>query len=122
MMYVAYSIFSSIKYRIVLKRSGLIVLHVTAIGELLIDFTPTQEEGPPTYIKHAGGAPANVLAVLAKLGRQTAFIGKVGEDHFGAYLKAMLEEYHINTDQLVSTKNAPTTISFVHLDKKGDRS
>ncbi|MBP1931414.1 PfkB family carbohydrate kinase [Ammoniphilus resinae] len=55
---------------------------VVAIGELLIDFTPhgNTEQGNTLYESNPGGAPANVLTVLAKLGRKTAFIGKVGED------------------------------------------
>lgn len=98
------------------------VVHVTAIGEILIDFTPVPNADAPTYVQHVGGAPANVLAVLSKLGKETAFIGKVGVDNFGVYIRRTLNEFRIDTSQLVETETAHTTITFVHLDETGDRS
>lgn len=64
---------------------------VTALGELLIDFTPdgVSQQGNICFERNPGGAPANVLACIARLGGKTAFIGKVGEDIFqstGQYL------------------------------------
>ena len=61
---------------------------VTALGELLIDFTENgvSENGNPLLEANPGGAPCNVLAMLNKLGRKTAFIGKVGNDNFGRFL------------------------------------
>ena len=63
---------------------------VTALGELLIDFTENgiSPQGNPLLEANPGGAPCNVLAMLGKLGRKTAFLGKVGEDQFGKLLKA----------------------------------
>lgn len=59
---------------------------VVAIGELLIDFTENgmSAQGNPIMEANLGGAPCNVLAMLTKLGKKTAFIGKVGNDMFGA--------------------------------------
>ena len=67
---------------------------VVALGELLIDFTEngTSGQGNPIYEANPGGAPCNVLSMLTKLGRKTAFIGKVGRDIFGNRLKAALQE------------------------------
>lgn len=61
---------------------------VAAMGELLIDFTQNgySEQGNPIFEANPGGAPCNVLAMLQKLGRKTAFIGKVGQDGFGLRL------------------------------------
>ena len=66
---------------------------VIALGELLIDFTAggTSGQGNPLFEANPGGAPCNVLAMLAKLGRRCAFLGKVGEDMFGRQLKAAIE-------------------------------
>ncbi|WP_168121692.1 carbohydrate kinase [Paenibacillus sp. HB172176] len=99
-------------------------MDVIAIGEVLIDFTPygVSEQGQPLYERNPGGAPANVLAALAKLGKRTAFIGAVGDDAFGAYLSDTLREADINIDQLKHSKEALTTLAFVHLDESGDRS
>ena len=67
---------------------------VVALGELLIDFTQNgySEQGNPIFEANPGGAPCNVLAMLQKLGRKTAFIGKVGRDGFGFQLEKALKE------------------------------
>jgi fructokinase len=97
---------------------------VTAVGELLIDFTPAgkSESGEVQFERNPGGAPANVLAALAKLGKKTAFIGKVGNDQFGHYLHSVLGKNNINTKGLVFSNETNTTLAFVHLDEQGDRS
>lgn len=71
---------------------------VIALGELLVDFTPcgTSGQGLPVYQANPGGAPCNVLSMLAKLGRRTAFIGKVGHDMFGKMLRNTLREAGID--------------------------
>ena len=69
------------------------IYDVTALGELLIDFTEngTSAQGNPLLEANPGGAPCNVLAMLEKLGKKTAFIGKVGKDMFGEQLKLIQE-------------------------------
>ena len=63
-------------------------LDVIALGELLIDFTENgkSDNYNPLLEANPGGAPCNVLAMLQNLGKNTAFIGKVGKDAFGRYL------------------------------------
>lgn len=97
---------------------------VVALGELLIDFTPSgkSENGNMLFERNPGGAPANVLAALAKLGNKTGFIGKVGEDQFGYFLRSILNDINIDTTGLVTSKEVNTTLAFVHLDENGDRS
>lgn len=97
---------------------------VTAVGELLIDFTPAGLSGQnhALYEQNPGGAPANVLACLTNLGRPTAFIGKVGNDQFGRFLKQTLDQAGINTQGLILTDACHTTLAFVHLNNQGDRS
>ena len=65
---------------------------VVALGESLIDFTPngTNAQGIELFARNPGGAPANVLAMNAHLGGKTAFIGKVGKDGFGDFLRQRL--------------------------------
>lgn len=97
---------------------------VVALGELLIDFTPLGNSvaGNLLFERNAGGAPANVLAAVSKLGGKGAFIGKVGNDQFGHYLKRVLDENHIETSGLKFSEEVNTTLAFVHLDESGDRS
>ena len=97
---------------------------VTALGELLIDFTDAgvSANGMKLFERNPGGAPANVLVALQRLGHKTAFIGKVGCDMHGAFLREVLDENGINTKGLISDPNYFTTLAFVALDENGDRS
>ncbi len=96
---------------------------VTALGELLIDFTEngTSSQGNPLMEANPGGAPCNVLAMLERLGKKTAFIGKVGKDMFGEQLKAAVEEVGIDTRNLIMDETVHTTLAFVHTYPDGDR-
>jgi len=97
---------------------------VIALGEALIDFTPAgkSNKGMPLYEANPGGAPANVLACVNKLGGRTAFIGKVGDDAHGRFLADNMARYGIDLCGLRYDREIPTTLAFVTLDEKGDRS
>lgn len=99
------------------------MIDVTALGELLIDFTMVSAdgEGYPTMAAHPGGAPANFLAALAKYGKKTALLGKVGTDAFGRLLRGTLEGAGIETRGLAAADDVFTTLAFVTLDASGDR-
>ena len=97
--------------------------HVTALGELLIDFTENGLSNQGNFLMEAnpGGAPCNVLAMLQKLGKKTAFIGKVGNDFLGKHLITVVEEVGIDTRNLLLDENVHTTLAFVHTYADGDR-
>lgn len=97
---------------------------VTALGELLVDFTENgiSEQGNPLLEANPGGAPCNVLSMLQRLGKKTAFIGKVGKDAFGKMLIDVVREQGINADTILMDEAVPTTLAFVHTQKDGDRS
>jgi len=96
---------------------------VTAIGELLIDFTTerTQEDGYPVMAAHPGGAVANYLAPLAKYGKSAALVAKVGNDAFGRRLVQTIQDCGIKTDCVRLTDDFFTTLAFVTLDAHGER-
>lgn len=96
---------------------------VVALGELLIDFTEngSSEQGNPLFEANPGGAPCNVLAMLAKLGYQTGFIGKVGKDFFGEQLKRSIQEVGIDAGCLMMDSDVHTTLALVHTFSDGDR-
>lgn len=96
---------------------------VVALGELLIDFTENgiSIQGNPVFEANPGGAPCNVLAMLQKLGKKTAFIGKVGSDMFGSQLTETVKATGIDVIGLVSDKSVSTTMAFVHTLPDGDR-
>lgn len=99
------------------------MVDVTAIGELLIDFTTvnTQEDGFPVIAAHPGGAPPNFLAALNKFGAKTNMISKVGNDTFGHQLIQYLQEIGIGTEGIHVADDVFTTLAFVTVDKTGDR-
>ncbi len=96
---------------------------VAALGELLIDFTENgiSLQGNPIFEANPGGAPCNVLAMLQKLGKKTAFIGKVGKDIFGKQLTEVVKSAGIDVTNLVTDSSVPTTLAFVHTLPGGDR-
>jgi fructokinase len=96
---------------------------VTAMGELLVDFTysGTTESGQRLFESNPGGAPANVLVTVSKLGGTAAFLGKVGQDEFGQSLRATLHEHSVDTSGLIETPDYNTTLAFVSLGQGGER-
>ena len=96
---------------------------VVALGELLIDFTEngSSEQGNALFEANPGGAPCNVLAMLKKLGRDCAFVGKVGDDMFGQLLRRVAEDAGICMDYLSVDGDARTTLAFVKKLPNGDR-
>lgn len=95
-------------------------MDIAAVGELLIDFTP--EGKANSYTANPGGAPANLLAQMRKLGKSAAFMGMVGDDHFGHFLCDTLRGLDIDTTALCLSSVWPTTLAFVHIDSTGERS
>lgn len=97
---------------------------IVALGEILIDFAPEgmNDNNVQLFSCNPGGAPANVLAMAAKLGGKTAFIGKVGKDSFGQLLIDTLSKNGIDYSGVVQDPRYHTTLGFVQLDHKGDRS
>ena len=96
---------------------------VTALGELLIDFTDSgvSPRGNPVMEANPGGAPCNVLSELCRLGHSTAFIGKVGADMFGRQLREAIESVGISSEGLIEDGSVNTTLAFVHTLPDGDR-
>jgi len=88
---------------------------VVALGELLIDFTGSgmSEQKNSLFEANPGGAPCNVLAMLKKLGKECAFIGKIGNDIFGRILTDVIKEVGISTEGLVVDDYYNTTLAIV---------
>ncbi|MFX1508903.1 MAG: carbohydrate kinase family protein [Promethearchaeota archaeon] len=97
---------------------------VACLGEALIDFI-AKETGTLNVVrsfhKYPGGAPANVAVGLARLNVATGFIGKIGTDIFGDFVKTQLEQNRVNTDGITQTTEAPTALTFVSRSASGDR-
>ena len=98
---------------------------VIALGELLIDFVSTKSGvsliDAPAFLKAAGGAPANVVVGLARLGVPSGFVGKVGNDDFGRFLAQTLAVNGVDTSALCFSDEARTMLAFVSLRADGER-
>lgn len=97
---------------------------IVAIGEVLIDLTQTgmNQLGVGQYAANPGGAPANLAVAASRLGARTAFVGKVGRDAFGNYLRTVLNENHVDTTGLLTDEREHTTLAVVSVDETGERS
>jgi sugar/nucleoside kinase (ribokinase family) len=91
-----------------------------SIGEMVIDFIPGAEPG--SYIRNAGGAPANVAIAAARNGLSSGFCGKMGNDDFGKFLVKTLRENNVQILCKELTDRAITTMAFVTLNENGERS
>lgn len=99
------------------------IYDISALGEILIDFTNNgiNGHGQKIFTQNPGGAPANVLVAATKLGSKAAFLGKAGDDMHGVFLKKTLENESIDTEGLMLDQNFFTTLAFVDLDESGER-
>lgn len=96
---------------------------ITALGEILIDFTyqGIGQNGQKMFAQNPGGAPANALTAAARLGAETAFLGKAGTDMHGYFLKNVLDQEGIDTSGFILDSRYFTTLAFVDLSPEGER-
>lgn len=94
---------------------------IVSVGEILIDLTEvgSTDGGAPVYVAYPGGAPANLAVAAARLGADTAFVGKVGSGPFGNQLRRTLQENGVDTTFLYTDRNDATTFTIVSLDQTG---
>lgn len=99
-------------------------MNCCTFGELLVDVTPygVSEKGYPVCEFNPGGAPANVAVALVNLGLEASFIGQVGDDHYGRFLRHVLDDKGVDTTGLLMSSSAPTSLAIVSLTDSGERS
>ena len=96
---------------------------IVSVGEILIDLTFVEKNnGVPIFKANPGGAPANVSVAASKLGAKTAFIGKVGKDYYGDFLKETLQENNVDIRGVKTDESARTTLAIVAISDTGERS
>jgi len=90
---------------------------VVCLGEILIDFCAREQDvslrEASSFAKAPGGAPANVAAGLVRLGTSVGFVGSVGDDPFGDFLQAVLDDAGVDTSHLAKVEDVRTTLAFV---------
>ena len=96
---------------------------IVTVGEILIDLTYNRcENGIPVYTANPGGAPANVAVSASRLGAKTAFIGKVGNDYYGDFLRKTLKDNAVDVSGILTDSSAHTTLAIVSVSETGERS
>lgn len=88
-------------------------------GDAVVDLIP---EGGTTYLKCPGGAPANVAVAVSRLGGDSAFFGRVGDDPLGRFMKKTLSSEGVNTEFMLLDQAQRTSTVVVDLDESGERS
>ncbi len=92
---------------------------IICLGEALIDFVAVESgknlKEVESFKKVAGGAPANVAAGVSKLGKSSAFLGRLGDDEFGYFLKNTIEETGVDCSQIQFDREARTGLAFISL-------
>lgn len=95
------------------------------IGEALIDFIPDVKgqrlKDVPSFTRVAGGAPANVIGAVTKLGIPSKMLTKLGDDPFGDYIIDVLNEAGIDTSNIERDQEGETALAFVSLAADGNR-
>lgn len=112
-----------------MKKGGEIMPDIMSIGEMLVDFTAVQDtkdgengkSGDIYYKQNPGGAPANVAVMASRLGVSSGFIGKLGMDMFGKYLRDTLDAEGVDTNGVILDKDFSTTLAFVGKGGDGER-
>ncbi|WP_162062792.1 aminoimidazole riboside kinase [Vibrio taketomensis] len=94
-------------------------MKVWLTGDAVVDLIPDTES---TYLKCPGGAPANVAVAIARLGGNTAFFGRVGQDPLGRFMKHTLSQENVNTEAMLLDEAHRTSTVIVDLDDSGERS
>ncbi len=92
---------------------------VWVTGDAVVDLIP---DGETRYLKCPGGAPANVAVAISRLGGDTAFFGRVGQDPLGRFMKQILTDEKVNTDDMLLDEAQRTSTVIVDLDDDGERS
>ncbi|MEG9487874.1 aminoimidazole riboside kinase [Mannheimia indoligenes] len=87
-------------------------------GDAVVDLIP---DGENHYLKCAGGAPANVAVGVSRLGVEAGFIGRVGNDPLGKFMREVLQAEDVSVENMILDDNHRTSTVVVGLDN-GERS
>ncbi len=92
---------------------------VWVLGDAVVDLLP---ESDGRLLPCPGGAPANVAVGIARLGGTSGFIGRVGDDPFGALMQRTLLTEGVDITYLKQDEWHRTSTVLVDLNDQGERS
>ncbi|MGS3270629.1 aminoimidazole riboside kinase [Klebsiella michiganensis] len=91
---------------------------VWVLGDAVVDLLP-ESEG--RLLQCPGGAPANVAVGVARLGGSSGFIGRVGDDPFGRFMRHTLQQEQVDVSHMRLDHQRRTSTVVVDLDDQGER-
>ncbi len=99
---------------------------IAGFGESVVDFIPVDDgknagDGCITYKACPGGSVANFCVVTARQGIESVFIGGVGDDSFGRFLRERIADFHVDSSSMILTSECGTNLTFVDLKENGQR-
>lgn len=100
---------------------------IVVVGSLNVDLVVPVERFPRAgetllggdYARHRGGKGANQAVAAARAGGRVRMIGRVGDDAFGAWLRAGLDADGVDHRSVVALPDAPTGVAFISVDADG---
>jgi len=99
---------------------------VVGVGYSSVDYFGIVDKYPPPadikmpmaqFTKQGGGPVATALVALSRLGVRTAFVGKMGDDEFGSFMKNSLEEDNVDITQVVTEPGVSSQFAFIIVDQ-----
>ncbi len=75
----------------------------------------------PSPALQGGGTSANTAVALARLGVSASFVGTIGDDQYGKYIKADFEKEGVDISQLIVEPDRNTVGVFAFIDEYGER-
>jgi len=99
---------------------------VIGVGYSSVDYLGIVDKYPPPadvkmpmseFAKQGGGPVATALVALSRLGARTAFVGKMGDDEFGAFMKDQLGKEKVDTTKVVMEPGKSSQFAFIIVDQ-----
>ncbi|MCE0546255.1 aminoimidazole riboside kinase, partial [Klebsiella pneumoniae] len=91
---------------------------IWVLGDAVVDLLP---DGEGRLLQCPGGAPANVAVGVARLGGDSGFIGRVGDDPFGRFMLHTLAQEQVDVNYMRLDAAQRTSTVVVDLDSHGER-
>ncbi|HJQ29579.1 MAG TPA: 5-dehydro-2-deoxygluconokinase [Rubrobacter sp.] len=97
---------------------------VITMGRVSVDLYPEQIgvklAEVETFAKSLGGSATNVAVAASRLGHLSAVITKVGDDGFGPYIRAALEEFGVDNRWVGTDPDLRTPLAFCEIHPPDD--
>jgi 2-dehydro-3-deoxygluconokinase len=92
---------------------------ILALGEPMVEFNQTGGEGGKLYLQGFGGDTSNFAIAAARQGANVGYVSALGDDAYGAMLRALWREEGVDQSHVLTDRKAFTAVYFVAHDDSG---